>query len=884
MADSNYDPDRLMTDRPTGTPMMTVRPRKLDRDDAEKLVRKYNPDITQGAVKGEVDNIVRESGLNFANDTGDHGTSGGGYQYHNERLAGVKAFAQKEGKPWTDPEVQIKYARMEKERDYPALLKMQQTVDDRGRNEDAFKRIFERPASVLWGNDAGGQPVLGNDRFRFSDYAMKEHDGRKNTDMLMMTPAEYLDLSPELGGKPFESPSGRSLKKSFDRGDPIESVPTLDVAVDGPTATVTDQDGRHRALLAQQEGIDAIPVAVRRTGDGEPKEIVGMNGVPMAHDFPKASEVKGRQPRQETQEQPKEPISLLGRIGEAIIPKAEAAEADPWAKFTQPPAGQAQQTAAPAQQTDPWAQYTGGAQQDQPSGGGISDTVQAGVRGAAKGLGQTVLAGQELVGKGMEAVGIPGGEWLTKDARTGIENLNKEMAPTEAAHPIAAGVGDFLGGMAVPGGVAGKLVAPANALRAGAVAGGLSGLLTPGSEDSFWHDKALETGVGAGVGAAAGKLGNALSGLIAPQLRATVAKLMGEGVQLTPGQMAGGASKRVEDILASVPGVGSQVRAAQKRSFETFNRAAINRSLEDIGQKLPDGLDSGHAAIAEAQDKFTTAYKSVIPRMRGVLDNQLRRDMLDVLGKAQRENLPQEYIDKLHHVIKTEIVDRLQPGGHITGEDAQKIGTQLDAIRNPMRISENPYIQHMGRLLGDADAAMDNMMARQNPVLQATKDRIDAGYAKFKTVQRASTATGTHADGTFTPAQLNNAIKARDRSKDKAAFARGDAMMQDLAAAARDVLPQKVADSGTPERALLMAILSGGATIEPHTAAGIGALSVPYIPPVSKAINWAVNKLAQPAGPTRNALATMFQGAGQVAAPVAGSAAASMVKPQGNPP
>ena len=39
----------------------------------------------------------------------------------------------------------------------------------------------------------------------------------------------------------------------------------MDVKVDGPTATVTDQDGRHRAILAQQEGLEAIPVAVRRT-------------------------------------------------------------------------------------------------------------------------------------------------------------------------------------------------------------------------------------------------------------------------------------------------------------------------------------------------------------------------------------------------------------------------------------------------------------------------------------------------------------------------------------------------------------------------------------------------------------------------------------------
>ena len=48
--------------------------------------------------------------------------------------------------------------------------------------------------------------------------------------------------------------------RSFGRGDQIEAIPTLDTEVDGPTATVTDQDGRHRALLAQQEGVETMPV------------------------------------------------------------------------------------------------------------------------------------------------------------------------------------------------------------------------------------------------------------------------------------------------------------------------------------------------------------------------------------------------------------------------------------------------------------------------------------------------------------------------------------------------------------------------------------------------------------------------------------------------
>lgn len=873
---ADYDPDRLLTETPPATATMTVRPRKLDREGIENLVRKYNPDITQAAVKGETDNIERESGGNARNNTGDGGTSGGMYQHHNKRLTELKAYAQKHGKEWTDPEIQVQFSRMEKERDYPALLRLQQTSDDRGRNEDAFKRIFERPASVLWGNNAQGKPVLDNDRYRYSDYAMGEHDGKPNTDMLMMSPREYLDLSPELSGKPFESPSGRSLMRSFNRGEPIESVPTMDVKVDGPTATVTDQDGRHRALLAEQEGIEAIPVAVRKTGEGQPKEIVGADGMPMAHDFPTAAEV--RQPRQEPPQAPRETFSLIPGA-QAAEPARNAAgepvDANPYAQFTgAAPSGAPAGGAAPASD-NPYAQFTGGAAPAQQEGT-PDGMLMSGMKGAAKGLGETVLAGQELVGKGMEAAGIPGGEWLTKDARQGIQKLEGETATDTAAHPWATGIGNFLGGMALPGGAAAKLVKPANALRGAAVAGALGGALSPGGGDeNFWANKALQTGAGAGAGLVAGAAGNALSKAIAPTLRATVNKLMNEGVELTAGQMAGGAAKRAEDAMASIPILGSTIRKAQRRSVETFNRAAINRSLDDIGVKLPQGTSAGHDAVGFAQDEFGKAYDQVIPRMRASVDTDFRTDLNDIVAKAQRENLPQQYIDQLQHVITRDVIEPFRAGtGTIDGKSAQKIGTKLDELINPLKRG-GVYEQQLGGYLREADKAIDDMMARQNPLLQAAKNRIDAGYAKFKTVQNAATSLGAK-DGVFTPFQLSRAIKTRDRSKDKAAFARGDAMMQDLATAARDVLPQTVPDSGTPERALLMGMIGGAAHIEPHTAAALAGLAVPYTAPASKALNAAVNRLAQPAGPARNALADIMRNAGQIAAPGAGSMAAGV--------
>lgn len=889
-----------------------AKPAKLSYDDmvSRWTARGYPKPSAQGIA----DNMMRES-RGDPSSVGDDGTSRGLFQHHATRKAALEAEAKKQGKSPDDPDLQIAFADGELHRDYPTLQKQLMAGTDRGAAEDSFKRVFERPASVMWQNKPGGAgPTLASERFRWSDYALDEHKDRPNTDVRMMAPQDYLDLTPDLEGAPFKSPSGRSLVKSVNDGDEIQSIPSLDMRVSGNTGTVTDQDGRHRALLAQQEGLDAIPVAVKKTGQadggGEPTEIQGMDGTILPHTFPKADTV---------------PKSLFRQAVDAVIPSAEAAEParqaspnNPYAEFVQP----SQTGAAP--KTNPYAEFL------PPDQRPPDNMAVSGLKGVAAGVGKTILGGQELLGKGLEAASdlvsppeqslsgqVTGeqpkramvgraGEWLVGDARKGLKTIDDETAADTKAHPWATGAGELIGGMAIPGGIAGKLVRPANALRYAAASGGLAGLLTPNSGDGadYWTDKALQTGGGAAAGVAAGKAGNALAGAVAPALRATVGTLMREGVELTPGQMAGGVMKRLEDTMASIPVLGSAIRKAQVRSVQTFNRAAINRSLEDINSQLPQGLDSGHDAIGFAEQQFRAAYNQVVPSMRGVRDPVFMRNLNDIITRAHAPGtpteLPQEYIDRLRFAIQNEIVSRFDANGHISGDLAQNVGTRLDELIGPMIRSDNPYTQKIGYALRQADSAIDDMMRAHNPALQAAKDRIDAGWAKFKTVQRASAAAGAHPDGTFTPAQLSRSVLARDRSKDKAAFARGDAMMQDLSTAARDVLPQTVPDSGTPERAMLMAAIGGAAHFEPHTAALVGAAALPYTRHASRITNAVMNRLGQTPsrnllaealhgvgahalgrgaagtfGPTRNTLANLARGAGTIAAPAAGSLAAS---------
>lgn len=117
------------------------------------------------------------------------------------------------------------------------------------------------------------------------------------------------------------------------------------------------------------------------------------------------------------------------------------------------------------------------------------------------------------------------------------------------------------------------------------------------------------------------------------------------------------------------------------------------------------------------------------------------------------------------------------------------------------------------------------MLSRNNPA-QLAKElaNADAAYAKYVRLRNAGVAAANN-EGVFTPSQLMGAVKKADNSVGKGAMATGDALMQDIATAGQNVLPNKIPDSGTAGR-LGLGILAGGGLgyLNPVALAG-GALA-----------------------------------------------------------
>lgn len=450
------------------------------------------------AVEGILQNLDRESGFN-PEAVGDGGTSLGLMQAHKSRKDDLLNFAQEQKKPVGDVDLQVDFIDHELKTKFPELRQSLMGVKDAGTAEEQFKRIYERPASVMWGYGASGEPILGNANFRFSKDSLKNLD-----DVMMMPPQDYLDLS-EAMGEP-NARKRRSLAQSLAAGEPIEDLPSLDVSHEAgsPTGTVVGQDGRHRALAAQEAGLSAIPVQVNGAQPGM-TELTGQQGKTLPVNYHK-------------------PTSFM----DLLIPRAEAAQPldqfKAWGAKQEAPT----QAASPLDAFKAWGARESAQAPPPPTYMGEAG-AQAETAEIERGIAEPMLGAVELAGKGLEKIGIPTGmaDWANRQ----VQNVEQATQPAIAAAPYSA----VLGGaeLAIPemlaGGAAGRALfgvpravqaAPGviNALQSigmgglRAIPGGVAASLTKPATDmeNYWSEKLQD---GLTFGTLAGVIGTAASGI-----------------------------------------------------------------------------------------------------------------------------------------------------------------------------------------------------------------------------------------------------------------------------------------------------------------------------------------------------------------------------------
>lgn len=344
--------------------------------------------------------------------------------------------------------------------------------------------------------------------------------------------------------------------------------------------------------------------------------------------------------------------------------------------------------------------------------------------------------------------------------------------------------------------------------------------------------------------------------MISPNVDPNVRALMAEGITPTTGQILGGGFKRAEEGLSSIPVLGDFIKGAQTRAVEGLNRAAINRALTPIGDALPADL-KGRDAVTYASDKLDNVYGTLLPKMTVLQDAPFQNEISNLKSMVDNGAINQASKDFFSKWLDNNVLSKFQGQGAVTGDTLKGIQTNLRTTIEELSKSTNFDEQKIGTALKETQDQLRQLVIRNNPQFAKELKAIDTGYANFKRVEKAAGLVGSE-EGVFSPSQLQSAVRATDRSKDKGQFATGNALMQDLSETGKTVLGNKLPDSGTPYRGMLPLLLGGGAGAAGYPAIAAGMLAGPalYSAPGQR---MAATLLTQrPSG--ANALANQFRG------------------------
>jgi len=317
-------------------------------------------------------------------------------------------------------------------------------------------------------------------------------------------------------------------------------------------------------------------------------------------------------------------------------------------------------------------------------------------------------------------------------------------------------------------------------------------------------------GVGGITGQVAGKM---LARAVQPEATGRIANIVKEGVTPTPGQALGGWAQRAEEGLTSVPLFGDAIKHGQRKAVEEFNRAAINRALTPVGKKLEGPV--GREGVAKAGDILSKAYDDLLPKLRVQADQPFVQEINTVRQMAQ--SMHPQRAQQFEAILKNDVWRKFTPQGKMHPTTMKEVESKLgEHIRNYGSSADGDQ-RALANALKEVQSSIRRMVERGNPQYSGELAKINKGWANLVRVENAAGRMGSK-DGIFSPEGLRGAVRATDKSARKRAFARGTALMEDLADEGVEVLGKTVPDSGTPFRSLMSAGMLGaplGAAMSP---------------------------------------------------------------------
>lgn len=417
---------------------------------------------------------------------------------------------------------------------------------------------------------------------------------------------------------------------------------------------------------------------------------------------------------------------------------------------------------------------------------------------------------------------------------------------------------------------------PAAATTAGRVAGGAAlgaaaGGMMPNTGTGL--DKLSQMAAGAAGGALvpAGTAG--IGRIISPAASTSqqLATLRAEGVRPTVGQALGGIANKAEEKAISLPFMGDAIANARARAAGDLNAAVANRALAPIGEMAPAGMQ-GRELVAHVQSQLSDAYNNLLPKLTVKADPVFSAEVQSLRNMVASGSIDPNAGRAFNRILQNDVLGKFKGQQALTGQTMKAVESDLGQKIAQFGASTDADQRLVADALREVQSSLRSLVQRNNPAYAAELKAINSGWANFKRLERAASYVGAE-DGVFSPANLQSAVKALDRSKDHGKFARGEALMQDLSDAGKSVLGSKVPNSGTADR-LMSAGAIGAGLVNPLIPGGLLAGAGLYSAPAQRALLAAVASRPKAA----QSIASLFNDTAPMLAPAGGLLALDALK------
>ena len=356
-------------------------------------------------------------------------------------------------------------------------------------------------------------------------------------------------------------------------------------------------------------------------------------------------------------------------------------------------------------------------------------------------------------------------------------------------------------GSAAPASLLARLGTGAKAAMATGAATGVATQPVLDPEASLVEEKLKQAGIGAVGGAVGQKVAGAVGKALAPEMSAQERAIREIGVTPTIGQSLGGTTRKIEDFVAGVPGLGEFVKDAKLRAIDQWNKGTLNKTLSNLPDdiKVPEGVFGGEA-VAFANQAISKSYDDLYGKMSFTLGKNTNDKLVSLTqSKAltpDQQTIVQKALDSfLYSKLDTPLAGSTlmnAPPKLSTVDGATMKGIESDLKSYAYSLLKKNQGQtaddiKAGEALLDVVGTLKKDFYKQNAKQVNVKDllKLDKAYAQMNVITDASARAEA---GIFTPSQLMQASKANARKVSTRAFGEGRAVLQQDAQAAKEIL------------------------------------------------------------------------------------------------